>query len=128
MDNCQFKKCERMVSLRLIDMLFNGGSSHSMAAFPLRAVYVLADRRLGDAPVQLLISVPKKRFHHAVDRNRVKRQLRESYRLHKDILVPSLPDGKRLLMSFVWLSDRHLPTAEVEQRVVNLLQRIAEKL
>lgn len=128
MDNCQFKKCERMVSLRLIDMLFNGGSSHSMAAFPLRAVYVLADRRSGDAPVQLLISVPKKRFHHAVDRNRVKRQLREGYRLHKDILVPSLPDGKRLLMSFVWLSDRHLPTAEVEQRVVNLLQRIAEKL
>jgi ribonuclease P protein component len=123
-----FRKQERMVSRKLMEMLFGGGSSHSMAAFPLRAVYAVADRGEGDAPVQLLVSVSKRRFKHAVDRNRVKRQIREAYRLHKALLIPSVPEGQQLLVALVWLSDRHVPTADVERRVVGLLHRIAEKL
>ena len=117
-----------MVSLKLIESLFGGGCSQSVAAFPLRAVYMLAERQPDDAPVQLLISVPKKRFHHAVDRNRVKRQVREAYRLHKGILCDAVPANQRLLLAFIWLSDEHFPTAEVEKRVVRLMQRIAEKM
>lgn len=89
---------------------------------------MLAERQPDDAPVQLLISVPKKRFHHAVDRNRVKRQVREVYRLHKGILYDAVPANQRLLLAFIWLSDEHFPTAEVEKRVVRLMQRIAEKM
>ena len=117
-----------MVSLKLIETLFGGGCSQSVAAFPLRAVYMLTERQTGDTPVQLLISVPKKRFKHAVDRNRVKRQIREAFRQHKDLLYHVLPDSQRLLLAFIWLSDEHRPSKEVEGRIVTLMRRIGEKL
>ena len=123
-----FRKRERMVSLKLIESLFGGGCSQSVAAFPLRAVYMLSERQHDDAPVQLLISVPKKRFHHAVDRNRVKRQVREAFRQHKDLLCQVVPEGQRLLLAFIWLSDEHRPSKEVEGRIVSLMRRISEKI
>ena len=122
-----FRKRERMVSNLLIEALFDSGRSRSVSAFPLRAVYRTTERREGSAPVQVLISIPKKRFRHAVDRNRVKRQIREAYRHHKELLWQQIPDDKMMLVGFVWLSDRHSPTAEVEKRIVSILQRIAVK-
>lgn len=99
-----------------------------MAAFPLRAVYQIKKRTPHEASIQLLISVPKKRFHHAVDRNRVKRQVREAFRHHQQVLCAALPDDSQLLLAFVWLSDSHSPSCDVESRVANLLRRIAEKV
>jgi len=119
-------KQERLVSRRLIETLFSG--SQSVAAFPLRVVYKIKERAREDEPVQLLISVPKKHFHHAVDRNRVKRQVREAYRHNKSLIYPALSDQQQLLLAIVWLSDKHLSTTEVEQRLTTLLKRIAEKL
>jgi ribonuclease P protein component len=123
-----FPKQERMVSRLLIETLFGGGCSHSMAAFPLRVVYMTRERRDDEAPIQLLISVPKKHFKHAVDRNRVKRQIRESYRRHKELLMDSLPDTQQLLIACVWLSDRHESSLSIEQKLVSLMRRIGEKL
>ena len=123
-----FPKQERMVSRLLIETLFGGGCSHSMAAFPLRVVYMTRERRDDEAPIQLLISVPKKHFKHAVDRNRVKRQIRESYRRHKELLMDSLPDTQQLLIACVWLSDRHESSLSIEQKLVSLVRRIGEKL
>ena len=123
-----FRKRERIASLKLIETLFGGGCSQSVAAFPLRAVYMLSERQPNEAPVQLLISVPKKRFKHAVDRNRVKRQVREAFRQHKDLLYPVVPETQRLLLAFIWLSDEHRPSKEVEGRIVTLMRRISEKL
>lgn len=122
-----FRKEERIVSNRLIETLFEKGDSHALAAYPLRMVYQQMTCCQGCAPVQILISVPKKRFKHAVDRNRVKRQIREAYRQHKQILDGIISEDKLLLIAFIWLSDRHCPTQEVERRVVSLLQRIAKK-
>ncbi len=99
-----------------------------MAAFPLRVVFMKKGRTEYDSPVEILISVPKKRFKHAVDRNRVKRQVREAYRHHKQQLYDALPADQQLLLAFVWLSDQHISTKEVEKRVCNLLQRMPEKL
>lgn len=123
-----FRKRERMVSQKLIEELFQGEGSHSMAAFPLRAVYMKEQRHHGDAPVQLLVSVPKKRFRHAVDRNRVKRQLREAFRLNKGLLHDAVADTEQLLLALVWLSDRHVASAEVESRVAHLMRHISERL
>lgn len=117
-----------MVSLKLIESLFGGGCSQSVAAFPLRAVYMLSERQPNEAPVQLLISVSKKRFKHAVDRNRVKRQMREAFRQHKDLLYQAIPDTQCLLLAFIWLSDEHRPSKEIEGRVVTMMRRISEKL
>ena len=119
-----FRKRERMVSNLLIEALFENGSSQSVSAFPLRAVYQTVERREGHAPVQILISVPKKRFKHAVDRNRVKRQIREAYRQHKQLLWERLADHQEMLLGFIWLSDRHYPTRDVESRVVRILEKV----
>ena len=121
-----FRKRERMVSNLLIEALFENGNSQSVSAFPLRAVYRMIERREGHAPVQVLISVPKKRFKHAVDRNRVKRQIREAYRHHKQLLWEGMAEHQEMLVGFIWLSDKHYPTNEMETRVVRILQRIAK--
>ena len=121
-----FRKKERIVSTRLIEMLFGKGDSQSLSAYPLRAVFLQTARQEKCAPVQILISVPKKRFKHAVDRNRVKRQIREAYRQHKQILEGEVAEEKQLMIAFIWLSDRHCPSSEIEKKVVSLLQHIAK--
>ena len=123
-----FSKKERIVSSKLMETLFEKGDSQAVTAFPLKAVYMSIDRPQGGAPAQVLISVPKKRFKHAVDRNRVKRQVREAYRQHKGVLYDSIAADKQLLVAFIWLSDKHYLSAEVERRVSKLLQKIAQQL
>ena len=122
-----FQKKERIVSKKLIETLFEKGNSQTLAAYPIRAIFQKTERREDCAPVQILISIPKKRFKHAVDRNRVKRQIRESYRHHKHLLSQVVGQDEQLLIAFVWLFDKHLPSQDVEKKVVNLLQRIAER-
>ena len=126
-DGFTFKKQERIVSQKTIDQLFSGSSSHSMAAFPVRAVYMLTTAPGQQARLQILISVPKRHFKHAVDRNRVKRQVREAFRLHKQLLTSTLTPGRQLAIAFIWQAGHHLPTSEVEKRIASLMHRIAQK-
>ena len=121
-----FRKEERIVSNLLIETLFEKGNSQSLTAYPLRAVYLRTEHREGCAPVQLLISVPKKKFKHAVDRNRVKRQIREAYRKNKSLLEGAVEEGQMLLIAIIWLSDKHFATKEVEKKVVGLLKQMAK--
>lgn len=123
-----FPKSERMVSRRLMESLFGGRSSHSVVTFPLRIVYTTRERSPQDSPIQILVSVSKKHFKHAVDRNRVKRQIREAYRRNRQVIAESLPEDRQLLMACVWLSDGHCPSAEIESKMVSLLRRVGEKL
>lgn len=127
-DALTLSKEERISSRKLIDMLFNGGQSRSMVAFPLRLVYMENVREGACPPAQLLVSVPKRCFKRAVKRNRVKRQVREAYRHHKHLIWKVLPADRQLALAFIWLDDRLYDTAEVEQRVASLLERLAEKL
>ena len=112
-------KEERICSKLLIDQLFNGGNSHSMVAFPLRAVYVIKDRNEAQGAslpqAKILVSVPKKYFKRAVKRNRVKRQLQP------------MPN-QEVLLAFIWLDNMLHASADIENKVCNLLQRIGEKI
>ena len=86
----------------------------------------------GDAaepPVAVLVSVPKKRFRHAVDRNRMKRLVREAYRLNKHILWNALEEKDiRLALAFVCITDT-LPTfSTVNKSMRKALVRMVEKL
>ncbi len=123
-----FPKQERMSSRLQITSLFEGGKSHSLSVFPIRMVYTTKERQEGDSPVQLLVSVSKRYFKHAVDRNRVKRQIREVYRRHRQLFQTSLPEDRQLLIACIWLSARQEPTARIEDKLVLLMQRVAEKL
>ena len=126
------KKEERICSKKLIETLFDSTERRSLAAFPLRAVWLLQKQKEGKktafAPVEILISVSKRRLRHAVDRNRTKRQVREAYRKHKHILWKCVPEGHKAVLGFLWLDGRLHDSCEVENRVVNLLRRISEKL
>ena len=122
-------KQERLSCHKQIDALFGGGSQ-SVTVYPIRAVYRLSACSGGQPPVRLLVSVPKRHFKHAVDRNRVKRQLREAYRLQKQVLHEAMRahEGQELLLAFIWLSDQHEETARIMRRTGTLLQRISERL
>ncbi len=125
-----FPKSERLHSRYLIDRLFEPGNCKSLTAYPIRMVYRINDTeadsddsiKTGNA---LLISVPKKHFHHAVDRNRIKRQIREAYRTNKELI--RLPEGKSVHMALIWLSNTHLPSLEVTEKVKNLMHRLSER-
>ena len=124
----KFKKAERIVSKKTIDDLFSGTGSQSLVAFPIRAVYKTYVSTLHLPPSTFLVSVPKRRFKHAVDRNRIKRQVREAYRHHKSVVVDRLPQGQTLSIAFIWLSDDHFPSAVIDKRIQSLLKRIADCL
>lgn len=121
-----FTKAERICKQTVIDKLFGGGN-HSMAAFPLRAVYMTVPE--GDAPVSILVSVPKRKMHLAVDRNRMKRQVREAYRLHKSRICQFMTkSGQSLTIAFVCISDKPCSSAQVSRSVTKILQRVEEQL
>ena len=125
-----FKKEERLCSRTLIDMLFNGGNSRSLAAFPLRVVYMEQEREEGKPQAQVLISVPKRCFKRAVKRNRVKRQVREAYRQQKHVLLKKLEEKptSMVVLAFIWLDSELHDSEEVYKKVGNLLTRISEKV
>lgn len=121
-------KEERICSKKLINELFTG-NGRSMTAFPLRVVF-MKRTIVDDQPrAAMLVSVPKRYFKHAVDRNRVKRQVREAFRRNKSIITQNLTDDHdAVAMAFVWLTNEKFPSSEVENRMVRLLTRISECL
>ena len=121
-------KEERICSKKLINELFTG-NGRSMTAFPLRVVF-MKRTIVDDQPrAAMLVSVPKRYFKHAVDRNRVKREVRESFRRNKSIITQNLTDDhEAVAMAFVWLTNEKFPSSEVENRMVRLLTRISECL
>ena len=84
-----FTKGERLCSKRLIDDLFHNGSSFFI--HPYRVTFRFVDKR--GHPVEVLFAVPKRRFPHAVQRNLLKRRMREAYRQQKHGLYTHLSES-----------------------------------
>ena len=120
-----FTKQERLCSSKLTDRLFNEGN-RQIAVFPVRLVWLLTDDIEG---VQILISAPKRNFHHAVDRNRIKRQIREFYRTSstplKDLVSARY---KGLVLAFLF-NDTHLwETGKLVPRLNSAMDRLLDAL
>lgn len=125
-----FSKSERLCSKKLIERLFAGGNK-SFPTFPLRVVYMLVSEEEINSDASILISVPKKRFKHAVKRNQVKRQVREAYRRNKYILLNALKAQEtpvKVVMGFIWLDNKIHSSEEVEHKVKKLLTHISENI
>lgn len=104
-----------------IDMLFSEGKS--ITQFPIKLVYKLeVDQNTSS---QLLVSVPKRNFKKAVDRNLLKRRLREAYRINKKEV--SLPKG-RLLVGIIYLARDIRDFNEVQDRLILSLRKLNEAL
>lgn len=119
-------KSERLDRKKVIEKMFAGGS-RSFSVFPLRVVYLPVEELEADASI--LISVSKRRFKRAVKRNRVKRQIREAYRVNKHELLNILVERKcRLAIAFIYLSDQLVESSIIEDRMRIALVRITEKM
>lgn len=114
------RKEERLCSRKALESLFSKGDP-SLAAYPLRAVYM----SVPEAGTRMMVSVSKRHFKQAVKRNRIKRQIREAFRLHKHLLCP--PQGG-VNIAFLWMSNEILPTSTIFHKLQNLLIRINESL
>ncbi len=122
-----FSKSERISSKLIIDSLF-GGENSSMSSFPLRMFYAISDRS-EEVPASVLISVPKKRFHNAVDRNRMKRQIRDSYRRNKkELWEVAVKSCKSVRIAFICVTDNHCTSEQIEKSVKKLLGKLVERI
>lgn len=106
-------------------MLFQpNGTSQAMLAYPLRAVWRQNDGRYCDAKMQFLISVPKKRLHHAVDRVTMRRRIREAYRLNHHNYP--LAENSRTDVVFIYIANTLLPYKSIEKAIKKILKNISE--
>lgn len=125
-----FPKPEHLSLQRDIDALFTEGN-RSAVAFPVRAVWREVEWDGHGPRVKVLVSVSKRKFKHAVDRNRAKRQMREAYRLNKHLLTYNLPTQPEnpttaLHIGFIWLADKPQKSSKVHKRIITLLKNINE--
>lgn len=118
-------KKEKLCSNTAINMLFRSdSSSQATLAYPLRAVWRQNDGRYCDAKMQFLISIPKKRLHHAVDRVMMRRRIREAYRLnHHDY---TLTDNSKIDVAFIYIANSLLPYKIIEKAMKKILKNISE--
>lgn len=122
-----YPKTEKLKSKITIDLLFSKGKS--VSKYPLRLVFVESDYGIPEDSDQMLkmgVSVSKKYFKHAVDRNYFKRVLRETYRLNKHILIDNL-DKKYAFMFFYQTKDR-LSYEEINTKTIQLLEKFVAQL
>lgn len=127
MKGLRLYKKEKLCSAMAVDRLFGrGNGAFSTLAFPLRAVWLPDERRRSDAPVAFVITVPKKRLRHAVDRVTMRRRIREAYRLCRPDFP--LPEGARIDLAFVYVADRLTPYASVDRAVRRIMERLVTTL
>lgn len=105
---------ERLKREQHIKALFQNGKA--LSVFPVRVIWLLAAPD-GRSPVRAGFSAPKKRFRHATDRNRIKRLLREAWRLQQPALYPCLPEEKQLQL-FLLYTGKALPDYDEVYRTV----------
>ncbi len=117
-DKRPFPRREHVKSSAQIKRILDEGES--VYAYPIKCYYLVSEE--ATARARLAVMTPKRRFPRAVDRNRLKRLMRECFRLHKGLL--DIPDGK--CCSLCWIAvARTMPTfEEVRKAVVSLFQSV----
>ena len=100
--------------------LFKGGSSFYLGCFHIRHL----QQAPSEKPHQVLVSVPKRNFKRAVDRNLLKRRIREAYRLNKQVIQ----DTSSLSIAFVYISKQILTFHEIQDQLIKALGRLKDKM
>lgn len=119
------KKSEILRSKIFIDKLFN--CDKCIFKHPFKILY-LEESFESDFPVQILVSVSKKKHKHAVDRNLIKRRIKESYRKNKEIIYDTLNNkNKKLIMSILYISTEILEYGDIEKKIILILNQIKKE-
>ncbi|MFN4025991.1 MULTISPECIES: ribonuclease P protein component [Flavobacterium] len=122
MDNA-YPKDEKLKNKKIIDLLFTEGKS--VGQYPLRLVYVPFDFE-EDVPLKMGVSVSKKYFKKAVDRNYFKRVLRECYRLNKSQLTKHLT--QKYCFMFFYQSAEKLSYREIDLKTKQLFEKFGKSV
>ena len=118
-----FNKKERLKSKKQIEKLFNGGKS--ISNYPIKLFYVPAEEEQ-EVPVKVGFSVPKRSFKKAVDRNRIKRLMREAYRLNKHLIFNNIEGNFAFLILYL---GKELPRyTEVEESLVDIFRKLVKEI
>ncbi len=115
-----YKQSERLKSRKDIDALFE--NQENIFSFPIKLIYKVNH----DAVNKVCISVPKRIFKKAVDRNRVKRQILECYRLNKAVFYDQNP-AKTFNMMFVYIHKNKLDYRKIEKSIIQILSQLSSK-
>lgn len=116
-----FGKEEHLCGKTTIDDLYKMGES--IFLYPFRTTYREVPQE--KVPIKCLVSAPKRKFKHAVDRNRLKRLMREAYRKNKHELFSAMEEKEAtLLLAFSYIGDKVEPQAFVEKRMIQTLGKI----
>lgn len=123
------KKSERIHHKKLIEKIFVNGNSFLI--YPYKVMWMEIDsptiRFETGYPAQFGISVSKKRFKKAVDRNLLKRRSKEAYRLNKHILYTELTkQNRQLAFMFIYVSKEILPIEVIESKIILILRRLSK--
>jgi ribonuclease P protein component len=121
-----FKKEERLKSRKVIKQLFSKGNSY--AVYPLRLVWIPIEKET-KYPVKFALTVAKKRIKKAVHRNRIRRKIRESWRLHKHILYEKIEEEPQAFAFMIIFSGKEeMGYAQIEQAMQTIIQRFPKKM
>ena len=119
-----FPKHERLTSKKSIDFIFESG--RTVFAYPIKAFYSIEELQPEDIPVQAMFVVPKKKFKRAVDRNAIRRRVRETYRLTKHLLSDwCLQNAKVVRIAFIYIASEQLTYTQIfdaTQRIISQLR------
>ncbi|MBQ8336876.1 MAG: ribonuclease P protein component [Bacteroidaceae bacterium] len=117
---------EHLKSKKAIEKLYAEGAS--VTSFPLRAVFMEQAEGEQEPTAAILISVAKRRFKHAVDRNLLKRRMREAYRTEKHAFVETLEkSGKKVAVAIMYIDTKPSSTAYLKRKMGKLLNGILSK-
>ena len=120
-----FKRHQRLKSRKTIDLLFV--QNRSFKLHPVKLVYIIQQSAKFEAQVTFVTS--KKNFRNAVDRNRIKRMMREAYRLNLPAFERQLNGlPMKVAFMFIYQANTETPYRELETRIKQLLYRLAEKV
>ena len=114
-----FRKEEKLKKKKLIAELFARGKSISV--FPLKMVYLEIDHD-SDYKIQAGVSVSKRNFKKAVDRNRIKRLMRETYRKNKYFIYNS-EDTKKHIIMFIYQGKKEISYQLMEEKMIKLIEK-----
>ena len=124
MADLRFPRSEKLKSRKDLTELFEGGRSYTF--YPVKVLYKFSVPAI-EPTCQAAFTVSKRNFKRSVDRNRIKRLMREAYRLNKELFYQKLKtSGGSCRLTFIFL-DRKLPEfSQIQDKIILILQRLID--
>lgn len=116
----RFPKAEKLKSRKTIKQLFEEGKSFTK--FPIKVLYIPSENKVA---TQAAFAVPKRNFKLAVSRNRIKRQLREAYRLNKQDLL--INNSTKFALLFLYLGKDNVAYDKIDKAMISLLKKLQDE-